>query len=96
MYMNSNMERNTIDLSQYCTVKVIEVCTHQIKIGNHPSILLCTLRTPSGNFSETVVQLDLILKYLYKPKLEFIICGDFNVNFLIYASSARQPSFAIL
>jgi hypothetical protein len=26
--------------------------------------------------------LDVVLKSLYKPKNKFIICGDFNVNFL--------------
>ena len=48
-----------------------------------------------GNFGEFVEQLDLILKYLYKPKFEFVICGDFNVNFLIDSSSARQLIFLL-
>jgi hypothetical protein len=37
--------------------------------------------SPSGNFGEFAVQLNLILKYLYKPKVEFIICGDFKSKF---------------
>ena len=69
MYINSDMERNMIDELQYCIVKVIEVCTVQIKIGNHVIIVLCIYRSPSGNFGEFAVQLDLILKYLQKPKL---------------------------
>jgi len=69
------------DLSQYCTEKVIEVCAVQIKTGNHLIILLCIYRSPSGNFGEFAVQLDLILKYIQKQKLEFIMCGDFKVNF---------------
>jgi hypothetical protein len=78
------------DLSQYGIEKVIKVCAVQIKIGNHLIILLCIYRSPCGNFGEFVVQLDLILKYLQKPKLEFIMCGDFNVNFFIDSSSAQQ------
>jgi exonuclease III len=27
-------------------------------------------------------RLDRVLKHLQKPKREFLICGDFNVNFL--------------
>ena len=96
MYINSDMERNMIDELQYCIVKVIEVCTVQIKICNYCSILLCIYRSPSGNFGETVVQLDLILKYLYKPKLEFIICGDFSVNFFIDSSSTQQLTVTVL
>jgi len=48
------------------------------------------IQIPSGNFDEFAVHLDLILKYVYKPKVEFIICGDFNVNFLIDSGSAQQ------
>ena len=69
-----------------------EVCAVKIKIGNRLVILLCTHRSPSVNFGEFAVQLDLILKFLYKPKLEYIICSDFNVNFLIDSSSAQQLS----
>jgi hypothetical protein len=53
-------------------------------------MLLCIYISPSGGFGGFVAQLDLILKYLYKPKVEFIICGDFNINFLIYSSSVQQ------
>jgi len=79
-----------INLSQYCIKKVIEVCAVQIKISNNLIILLSIYRSPSGNFGEFAVQLDLILKYLQKPKLEFIICGAFNANFFIVSSSAQQ------
>ena len=69
MYVKSNLESTMTDLSQYCIEKVIEVCAVQIKIGNHVIIVLCIYRSPSGNFGEFAVQLDLILKYLQKPKL---------------------------
>jgi len=63
MYINSYLESSMIDLSQYCITKVIEECAVQINIGNHFIILLCICRSPSGNFGEFAVQLD--LKYLY-------------------------------
>ena len=34
MYINSYLESNVSDLSQYCIEKVIEVCAAQINIGN--------------------------------------------------------------
>jgi hypothetical protein len=78
-----------IDLSQYCIEKVIEVCAVKIKIGIHLIILLCVYKSPSGNFGKFAVQLDLILKSLYHQKLEYIICSDFDVNFLIHSCSAQ-------
>ena len=80
MYMNSFLESNMIALLGYYIEKVTEIYAAQINVGNHLIILLCIYRSPSGNFGEFVVQIDLILKYLYKSKVEFIICGDFNVN----------------
>ena len=89
MYINTYLESNMIDLLQYCIEKYIEVCAVQINTGKHLIILLCTYRSPSGNFGEFALRRCLILLYLYKPKLECIICGDFNVNFLIDSSSAQ-------
>lgn len=70
--------------------KDIQVCAGQINLGNHIIILLWTCRSPIGNFGEFAVQLDLILKYSHKRKVEFIICGDFNINPLTDSSSAQQ------
>jgi len=93
MYVKSNLESSITDLSQYCIEKVIEVRAVQIKTDKHLIILLCIYRSPSGNFGEFAVQLYLILKHLQKPKLEFIMCGDFHVHFFIDSSSAQQHSF---
>jgi len=57
-----------IDLSQCCIEKFIEFCTVQMYIGNQLIILLCIYKYPFGNFGEFATQIDLILKYLYKPK----------------------------
>jgi hypothetical protein len=43
---------------------------------------LCIHRSPSGNCDHFLNTLDIVCKSLYKPKIEFILCGDFNVNFL--------------
>jgi len=40
------------------------------------------LRTPTGNFKQFLHLLDRILQQLYKPKTEFLISGDLNVDFL--------------
>jgi len=40
-------------------------------------------RSPAGNFNLFLNLLDATLKHLYKPKMEFLLCGDLNVNYLI-------------
>jgi hypothetical protein len=39
-------------------------------------------RNPSGDINDFLKRLDVMLKYLYSPKSQFIICGDINVNYL--------------
>jgi hypothetical protein len=97
IYIKSDLECNITDLTQYCIEKVIEVCASQIKVGNYPIILLCIYTSASGNFGEFVEQLDLILKYLFKPKSE-MLCGDFNVIFFskFKHCSPSNLTFAIL
>jgi hypothetical protein len=62
--------------------KVIEACAARVNIGNNYFIILCVYRSPCGDPEEFIKQLELILKFVFKPKLELIICGDFNINFL--------------
>jgi hypothetical protein len=47
---------------------------------------LCILAiyvSPSGDFTNFVKTLDLILQKLYNNKYKILICGDVNVNYLI-------------
>ena len=69
-----------IDLSLCFIEKVIKVCTVQMNISNQLIILLGIHRYPCGNSGEFAAQIDLILKYLHKPKWE-IVCGDWNISF---------------
>jgi len=48
--------------------------------------LLCVLsifRSPRGDFTNFLKQLDLILQKLYNNKYNIVICGDINVNYMI-------------
>jgi hypothetical protein len=62
--------------------------------GKRNIIMLCIYRSPCGNFEYFVNMLDKLLKLLYIPKNEFIICGDFNVNFL--EECGRKMQLALL
>jgi hypothetical protein len=49
-------------------------------------------RAPSGDIHEFLKRLDAILKYLYSPKSEFIICGDTKVKHLNENNYKQQIS----
>jgi hypothetical protein len=44
--------------------------------------MITAYRSPTGNFDIFLLKLDNILSAHYSNKLEFIICGDVNINYL--------------
>jgi hypothetical protein len=55
-------------------------------------IILSLYRAPTGDFNRFIKALGGTLKYLYKPKAEFLICGDININYLIGSNGKNQLS----
>ena len=47
-------------------------------------------RAPSGNFDTFITKLDTILKKLFIVTVDFIICGDININYLIDSDRKSQ------
>jgi hypothetical protein len=47
-------------------------------------------RSPSGNFSKFMMDLEHILQLIYNPKIYFIICGDINLNYLEETNKVKQ------
>jgi hypothetical protein len=43
-----------------------------------------------GNFDFFIKKLDTILKKIFKANIEFIICGDININFLVESGRKHQ------
>ena len=52
--------------------------------------ILAIYRSPSGDFTNFLKQLDLILQKFYKNKHNIIIFGDVNINYLTDNNRRRQ------
>lgn len=61
--------------------KDFEICALKIPLSATCLLLLCVYRSPSGDFSYFLEQLESVLNKLYKISTNIILCGDFNVNF---------------
>jgi hypothetical protein len=57
-------------------------------------VIICVYRSPAGNFRQFLNTPDITLKHLYKPKTEFLICGDVHVNYL--SDSYRKAQLSSL
>jgi len=80
---------DVIDLNQFCREKDFEICALIMQLISTYLLVLCIYRSPSGDFSYFLTQLETVLNKLYKISANIILCGDFNVNFL--DSTSRAP-----
>jgi hypothetical protein len=82
MYIySSQIKFDRVNTDKYCADFDIELCA--VRIQNESSYIYVLSVYPSGNFSNFMLKMDEVLKSLYTLKTEFIICGDFNIDYLM-------------
>jgi hypothetical protein len=75
--------------------KVTELCAIQIIVNDVHFIILCIYASPTGNFNHFLNLLGATLTHLYKPKMEFLLCGNLNVNYLSDSNCTHQISILL-
>jgi hypothetical protein len=76
------LEIESIDIENYYKEKDLEACAINLNPNSTHICIITTYRAPSGNFNFFINKLDSILRNLYNPALEFIICCDINIDYL--------------
>jgi len=90
IFVHEDLDFFSISLDKYCKEKDIEVCAVRLKITPTQLIILTIYRSPSGNFTNFLKNLDSILNTWYSNKIEFVICGDININYLENCKKRQQ------
>jgi hypothetical protein len=72
-----------IDLQKYCNDKDFEVCAIKIYSNTKSAFIIAIYRAPACNFDLFITKLDTILRKLYTSTIEYIICGDINIEYLV-------------
>jgi hypothetical protein len=94
IFVQKDLFFNCVDLSKFCEEKTVELCAIQLESQGKHFVILCVYRAPSGDFNLFLQLFDEALKSLYTPKVEFLICGDLNTDYL--SNSSRKEQFSIL
>ena len=90
IFVHNELEFSSISLDKYCKEKDIEVCAVRINIIQIQLFILTVYKSPSGNFSNFLKNLDNILNTWYNNKTIFVICGDANMNYLENGKKRQQ------
>jgi exonuclease III len=82
IYIRKNMKCTNISLLKYYKEQDLEIVAVKLKLAFKSVIVLCAYRAPGGNLEYFLNRLDTILNSLVKPKKEYILCGDLNINYI--------------
>jgi hypothetical protein len=82
IFVHCNLQFTPIDLDEFCIYQDIEICAVTL---HHFPINICILtvyRSPTGNVSCFLNNLEFIFTQIYTNLSNIILCGDINVNYL--------------
>jgi exonuclease III len=91
IYVRKDMHFVNRDVSHCCVETIVELCAVQVDTKTSHIVIICIYRSV-GNFEQFLSILDTALKYLYRHKTEFLICGDVNINYLLHGCHKAQLS----
>jgi exonuclease III len=83
IFIHSTLKFSKTDLDRFCQDQNIEIFALKIKINLINICITAVYRAPTGNFNQFINSLDTVLRKLYTPTSQFIICGDININYII-------------
>jgi exonuclease III len=79
-----------IALEKYCKDKDFEICAIKIHFNAKSACIIAIYRAPTGNFDLFISKLDTIVRKLYTVTIEYIICGDINIDYLVDSDRKSQ------
>jgi hypothetical protein len=82
----------TIDLKKSSRVKICDICAVKLQTNSTTLIICCIYRAPSGRIHQLLELLDDTLKCLCQSFVEFILCGDININYLTASKNKLKPN----
>ena len=82
IFIHNDIQFTNINLHKHNKEQDLEITAIKIKFPTKNVIVFCVYRAPSGDMDYFLCHIEKILNDLYKPKTEFILCRDLNINFL--------------
>jgi len=81
IYISKSLQFSAINLEKYYKEKDFEICALKLNVQMHNFIIICIYRSPTGDFTHFLTQLEIILSELHNISNEFILCGDINIDY---------------
>ena len=83
IYISKSLQFSAVNLEKYHKEKDFEICALKLNVQTYNFIIICIYRSPTGDSTHFLTQLEIILNELHNISNEFILCGDFNIDYTI-------------
>jgi len=84
--VHNSIKFTFLDIEEYCAGQNCEICAIQIDIADEKLGVLAVYRSPLGNFNMFLTNFEIILQKFVNLNYNFIVCGDFNVDYCTESS----------
>ena len=90
IFVHKSIQYLNINIDKYCKDKDIEICA--LKLTYHAlKICIITLyRSPTGDTNFFLLKLDRVLHTLCNLSHHIILCGDFNIDYLVESERKKN------
>ena len=82
IYVHGTIKFTNINLYKYCREQDLEIAAVKLEFFKRNLIVFCVYRAPTGDIDYFLKHLDILLNTLHNSKTDFILCGDWNINFI--------------
>jgi exonuclease III len=96
IFVHESLNFSNINLQELCIEQDIEICAIKIHLHITTICIISIYRSPNGNFLHFIRILEVITNKIYNSSLHFIICGDFNINYLNNSCKKKQQLDTLL
>jgi hypothetical protein len=83
IFVQEGLRYVCIDLERHCKDKDFEICAIKTYLNTQSACIIAIYMASSGNFDIFINKLDVIFRKLHTTILEYIICGDINIDYLV-------------
>ena len=90
IFVHNSMKFTSLHVADYCIDQDCEVCAIHLNSADDKLCILAVYWSPLGNFNTFLTNFDLILHKFFNLNYNFILCGDFNVDYLLESHKKTQ------
>ena len=96
IFIHRNLTSKDVKEDKFCIEKVIDVCTIMLQLTYLNICILAIYRTSTDNFKLFLSETDTLLKSLDETNMNFTVCGDMNIDYLIDCFNKKQLDTMLL